>query len=525
MADDGTGSVEKPYPSPLGGEKDLSLAFALAIVRTGGQALVIDEQNRSSAARRWIAVEEAVASELTFAVEPSDRLLAVDVDTEEERAWADSVRAGLAPLGCRFVLVESGRPGHCHLWILSPAGWDHEHTKAQALAVAGAPRDAGKLRSNATRPPFTPHRLGGHSKVVEPGVAGALKMFREHGAQPVPTLARSILRWLDPSKAVRSPGGRLDRGKSINRAALCMVNAGCTYLQFLEELNTQPNKVTDKYWDLPPARRAGFARQAWQDALKRVREKPAVGTNRAKVAALQAVLDQLEWAPQTARTDRPVYEALLDIAHRAAKLTIDASQRDLAERANISTRSVRAALSRLEKTGLIAHLDHENRPVHLPKAYRLRTSPPSKKHPRSPITALLRGPRAVCSNEEVFLTDIFANSPGLGRTVRQTWEALTEEPTKAADVRARHPVALSQQSILKHLHKLAAHGFAIKAGHRWAVRIPDPSELRFIAGHLGALGKGQRRIALHGRERRAMRERLGIDYAAPRPDAESDSAA
>lgn len=488
---------------------ELARAFAEAIVKPGGNAVIVNEDNASNQpGRKWLTIEEALESGQAFGVEPCDSVLAFDVDDEPMRAWAEKARRGLGELGCQFVRVESGREGHGHLWVLAPLGWDHEYTKAEGERIAGPPPRRTDVRSNATRPPYAPHRHGGHSVVVDPGVASALSLFRNHRPQGVPDTARRILRGLDTSGLPRTPKGGIDRGQSINRAALQMVNARCCFSQFVAELEARPNEVTSKYLGLPTLRQAKFARDVWQAALKFVRERPpTIGPNRVKVAVLRASVGQMEWPARTVNSDYPVYVALLDIAEEAAKLTVDAALRDLAERAGVNVGTVSRALGRLTQRGLISPVD-DRRARHLAKAYQLHYS---DSYAVSDTTALLGGPRTVCDDERTF-RDVFSNRGGLGRNTLLTWEALSATPLLKRDVAGRRPIPISDRALGDQLRKLAHHGFAVKHGHRWSRRTPTDRELQLTLDHLGVRNRSERKRSRHAHERTRFRTDFGVVY-------------
>lgn len=500
---------------------ELALSFALAIVRPGGNALVIDEDNRPDEQRRWVPLEEAAASGVAFAVEPCDNVVAIDVDDDADRAWAGLVRDGLEPLGCSFVGVESGREGHEHLWVLAPPGWDQGFIKAEAERVAGPPPDRRQIRSNAIRPPYAPHRHGGRSRVVDPGPGTALRLFREHRSQGVPSSSRKVLRWLDPQLAVRTVSGKVDRGRSINRAAVGMANARCTFREFLEELEARPNEVTSKYLALPSAGRTKFAIAAWQDALKFVRENPPTDATRSTVLALREAIGTHEWPARTIGTDLPVYEALLHIADKAAKLTVDASIRELSELAGVGTGAVSAALKRLDDRGLVSPV-HDRRSRHLAKAYRLHEVSESYVLPHTSV--LLGGPRAICVDLRTFLEDVFSNGGGLGRATRLTWEALTEAPSTKSEIAARRLTKVSDRALGDHLRKLHGYGFADKAGRKWSSRTPTERERDLLLDHLGVRGRSQRRRDRHHQERQQYQAAFGVSYNLP-PEPDEDGRA
>lgn len=348
----------------------LCLAFAEAIVKPHGRALLIEADNRSD---RWVPVREAVEADRAFAVEPADYILGVDLDEPDDHDWVQAMRAGLTQRGCRFVVVYSGREGHLHLWALLPPGWTYEYAKAVMREVAGDPRTWQIIRRNAMRPPYSPHRLGGRATIVEPGPTAALAWFRSVRTQGVPGLARRTLGWLDP-QAVITKRGVIDRGRTIHRAAVALVNARCTEHDLLELLRSEHNAVTSKYHEMPAQRRADYVESAWRAACEYVRENPPAATNRETLEALREQIHLMEWAVRTGPQDRRVYGTLLDIGHTAASLEVDASVRRLAESTNLSTSGVQAALRRLCSAGYVERIATENRLSADACSYRLTTS-------------------------------------------------------------------------------------------------------------------------------------------------------
>lgn len=499
----------------LSDEQRLCLAFAEAIVKPGGRALLIDADNRSG---QWVPVREAVEADQAFAVEPAENILGVDLDDPEDHAWVDAMHTGLTARGCRFVVVNSGREGHLHLWVLLPPGWSYEYAKAVMRDAAGDPRTWQIIRRNAMRTPYAPHRLGGRATLVEPGTATALAWFRNTRPQGVPDLARGCLQRLDP-QAVVTKRGVVDRGRTIHRAAVALVNARCTENDLLALLRSDVNAVTSKYHDMPASRRADYVEKAWRDACEWVRNNPPKPTNRETLAGLREQVGELEWQVRTGPSDRAVYRCLLDIGDAAASLEVDASIRKLAELTNLSTRGVQTALGRLLKAGYVERLERENRASGDACSYRLCSVLPAKTSATEHTWSYLGGPKAMCVEEATFLADIFTNGSGLGLSTRETWEALPTEPTTAKELEAVHPGRLKRATILEHLRRLNDAGFAGKKGHRWWRLHPDVAALDRLAQLLGVKNKGARRASRYERERLEHREWLGTAPTPPRPAA------
>lgn len=485
-------------------EQRQCLAFAEAIVRPGGRALLIDADNRS---RQWVPVREAVEAGQAFAVEPADYILGVDLDEPEDRDWVDAMRTGLAVRSCRFVVVSSGREGHLHLWVLLPPGWTYEYAKAAMRDVAGEPRTWQIIRRNAMRPPYAPHRLGGRSTIIEPGPATALKWFRSVANQGIPDLARGAVQRLDPH-AVITKRGVIDRGRTIHRAAVALVNARCTENDLLLLLRSEVNAVTSKYHEMPAQRRADYVDSAWRAACEYVREHPPAATNRERIEALQEQVPAMQWTVRTGPQDRSVYRTLLDVGHAAASLEVDASVRRLAELTNLSTSGVQSALRRLATAGYIERLEEENRLSADACSYRLTASLPAKSSVTPHTWPYYGGPKAMCAEEATFLADIFTNGSGLGVSTRETWEALPTTPTTAKELETVHPGRLKRATILEHLRRLHDAGFAGKKGHRWWRLHPDLSSLDRLAQLLGVKNKGARKASRYERERKEHREWL-----------------
>ncbi|MEI5672626.1 MULTISPECIES: hypothetical protein [unclassified Nocardioides] len=489
-------------------EAEWAQAFAAAIVKPGGSALLIDEDNR--AAGDWVSVEAAVESGQAFAVEPCDHMLAVDIDEPADRLWAGRTREALGPRGCQFVTVESGREGHRHLWVLLPSGWNYEQFKTQAEALAGAPRTWSQLRRNATRPPYAPHRLGGRSKVLEPGPDAALNLFQRHRPQPIPRLAIDSLRWLEPH-AVVIRRGVIDRGRTIHRAAVSLINARRPQSDLVDLLREQENAVTSKYWELDGGRQRDYVERVWADACRWVREHPPVSRNRETLEGRLASIPSMEWRTRTGANDRRVYRTVLELGIAAASLTVNASIRQLAELSNLSTSGVQAALRRLCTDRYLERVAEQSRLHRHACSYRVVTDVPTKSSTSPHTLPFYGGPKTRCVEEAQLLADVFSNGTGLGASVRETWEALPEVPTKTAEVSQLRPGELAHNTVLGHLRRLDETGLARRAGHRWVRLEPSGEDLLRLARLLGVRGKNQRRVAQLQRERQEYLARFHPD--------------
>lgn len=489
-------------------DTDLIRAFAEAVARPGSRALLIDETNDGGP---WVQIRDAVASGRAFAVEPCAHMLAIDLDDEADRSWASAVRSALASQGCQFVEVASGREGHGHLWVLLPPGWSYEHAKAQMKAGAGDPPNSWtQVRRNATRPPLSPHRLGGASTIVSPGPAESLRLFRQHRpAESIPTLARDILVLSHPP-ALKRRRDRVLRGPSIYSAALAMVNARCNFETFHRLLVENKNEVTSRYHQESSEARRAYAERVWEAACKRVREHPAAEQRRVELTALRDSIQSIPFAPRTASNDRTVLRALVDLGLKAATFEVNASIRQLSSLTGLSTGGVQASLRRLLDLDYIRSIRQPSRAATDAGCYALSRSLPTETRHLEHIWPSLWGPMAICAEDASFLTDIFTNGTGLGLSVRDTWMSLTNTPTKTADIKSARGDDLSTDTIRRHLNRLHEVGLAGRKGHRWWRIDPTPEEVERLASMLGVRGKTNRRSARYEREQMEFRKFIGV---------------
>lgn len=492
-------------------DSDLALAFTLAIVKPGGQAALIDRDNRSLG---WVPLEDAVASGMAYMVEPRQGLVPLDLDSGEDWAWANRARKLLAARGCRFVVTDSGSPGHGHLWIVAPPGWSNHYTKTQVYASAGEHDQRVARLDTATRPPLSPHRSGrGRSTVVEPGLATALTLFRSTHQRDLPEKARDQLQWLHPS-SLKMYRGAPSRGVTLHAVACAAVNARWTYDTFLAELRKPANKTASKYRELPPGTRDDYAENVWDRAVKYVRSNPprlSAEVARESLESLLAGVPDLAWSARTGANDRAVYKALIHFGHKGATTEVSASVRQLGERANLSNNGVTKALSRLREQRLIERIPAQKHGF--AAKYRLMPVPgtASKVFAAEDNIGLLRGARrTLLSQPTALLDDLFSNGTGFGLSCRETWEALPETPTKVSELATLRPGGLRPATLRAHLRTLRDHSFADNEGHRWWRLEPDADELERLASLLGVRGKTKARTEYNRRQVTEYRGRFGL---------------
>lgn len=166
---------------------DLVLAFAQAIARPGGKALLIDEHNK---AVRWVSLEAAAENGMAFAVDVANDIVAIDADHPGREPDVIHLAELVERDGCSPVLVNSGRPGHLHLFarVGDPKPRDRYKRRARALRL--------DVRQTI-RPPLAPHRLGLPVSLRSPAdPAAALAALAPHhrAARPLAPKWMDLLR-------------------------------------------------------------------------------------------------------------------------------------------------------------------------------------------------------------------------------------------------------------------------------------------------------------------------------------------
>lgn len=490
----------------------MALAFANAIARPGGGALLIGNDNQGNG---WVDIREAVSAGVPYAVEPREGIVAMDVDSAEDRAKAEAIQGALSEQGFRAVTTESGRPGHGHLWLVAPPGWSNKRTADHCRKVVDGGFGHQVRYKQPTRPPYSPHRLGGRSEVVTPDPEIALGWFESVRPKELPEHTE---RWL----TTRRPGDLKSHRKSPSRSltlhavACSMVNSRHTYTDFRSRLINAPGLLGQKCREQPNP--ADYLLVAWESAEKYVRAKPPQSSSeiaRAHLEGLRATVDLLDWPARTGQVDRAVYRALIGFGHAGATRDVSAGLRQLADASEISKDTVSRAIGRLRERGLLADVDLPNRGYGFAKVYRLLSlDEKSKPLVRTDNNSLSIGAQSLMlSTEAEGFADIFSGPPGLGPSRRATWEAIPADRFAATSEVMKARVGEAQVSTIReHLNKLRHWGLADRSGNRWK-RLEPPVEQRHrIATMLGVRGRLAARSSYHRREVETYQQRFKIAF-------------
>ena len=439
--------------------------FARAVVRAGGNALLINQDNTSG---RWVSIPEAVASGQAFAVEVKQALIALDLDSEELVAAGAQAAEFAEASGCATVWVASGRNRHLYINAGDDSDVVEEHLQAMLPGI---------VFRDAIRPPLSPHRLGKEVRLISPGtVTGALEAL---GAPEAP---RPLAPWVErllvlggednrSAMALKIASGFKAAGKSFydyERAILSPANAGGEKAQELDATGRDP-KFLRRTWDKAEAHT--LTRAATRDRIQQLRE-------RVQAAA---------WNGRNGRTDHRVLLALLDYAEAAPTLAPTPGERRLTELAQLGSRNtLRKSLDRLETAGWLRREDSPPAGT----AYRLV----SKLNHSS-----TRGTVKLWFNSDT-LHPAFRDGKGLGSLTGRVWGYMmkTGRPTVSADV--MQAVGCSRSSTQRALRKLCDYELAVKSHGSYTAR-GTVENLDRLADELGVFDRIERQHKAHQAER------------------------
>jgi hypothetical protein len=336
--------------------------FALAIVKPGGKALLIDASNEGTG---WVAIDVAVTKQAAFAVELDEEILAGDSDRPDNASNVDQLVEELRNAGHQPVLVASGQPERFHVLARIADADDRKRFAKRA-------RDLCLDVRHCIRPPLAPHRLGLQPHLLDPAdPEAALEALRptpisdrlsphtqrprkqgngtacdtprsevaerrHHGNSISPHMQR-LLEQGDGTGRYRS------RSEIVQALALAAVNADWSFELFLRSLLNPQHAGGEKVQKLVAKRGIRHARlyahRSWRRAERRAAAIPSFRDRegaRAVVDTIERHADQREWPGKAGGTDRAVLQAHLELARKVGSLTYGASDRLVAERAGVT---------------------------------------------------------------------------------------------------------------------------------------------------------------------------------------------
>lgn len=472
-----TKATEPEFPTP-----DEVLALALSIAKPGGSALLLNEDNK---AVDWVPIDVAVKSGEPFAVEPRSNVLALDLDTPELVASGAKVVTFLTDHGIRYVRCKSGRPGHEHLWIVLPPGDDAKEFKTQLPSELGvSPADC---RTNATRPPLSPHRLGCRVALIEPKtVIEALKIL-----EPSHIAAGSSKgpkeRYLYLLKNGDLKGQYNGRHGLVAAIAVQAIWAGVHRETYVADLLTPGNAASEKPLEMGTAGALRFLEDTYEGVAKWIKDngiEPGFHeeTFLAHIVAYQATAEQASFPGPAGSSTRDVLMALIRIGVKHSSYSPMASVRSVHLESGRAIATIRGALRRLVDQGWLT----KGEPVEKTATYifNLEKIDTTSTYSASPMG----GPDGVCTKDVKHR--VFTSRKALGGRPAEVW---TKLPTSQVSVTEVAQLAgLSGHTARRALKRLVAFGLVgemegagPRGGNLYERLNPTPGQLDLLAQEHG----------------------------------------
>lgn len=204
---------------------------------------------------------------------------------------------------------------------------------------------------------------------------------------------------------------------------------------------------------------------------------------------LQAKAEAARWPGRSGSTDRAVFLAHTNLAHRAGQPTYHASSRDLAEIAGVQRITATKATRRLRQAGLLELIESAN--FVYANRFRLPEKTKFAPLPHSCIDGVVQ-----CSS--FLLPDAFRQR-GLGRAAFEALCVLEAGPLRAkeiADQTGRHV-----QTVRKALKKLRRFRVANKTRGRWFGTALSEINLEQLARDVGTYGARKKQNEKHRADR------------------------
>jgi hypothetical protein len=326
------------------------------VARLGSDAMLIDRDNRSFGC---VPIAVAVRSGSCFAVKLADNMVGIDADTSRAVHWVrNSLIDQLARLKIPSVVLNSGRPGHLHLFALVP-----DSNLKQEIEVAARFAGCDVRTGQRIRPPLSPHRLGFPVSLVTPlNPAEALSALSSISKRK--SLA---VRYRRPSERIFAllKNGDCDhryhsRSEVIQAIALAAVNQGYSEEWVFTVLHDPANRAGEKIQLMRESDARRYVGRAYGKAQACAVAHPsfrvqgeAVGiiTEKIDLAAPEMLLSL--GSGQAGATDYSVLTAYLFIARRLGPLEFGASDREIVELSGLSRPTITESRKRLILSGFL----------------------------------------------------------------------------------------------------------------------------------------------------------------------------
>ncbi|MBT2209142.1 MULTISPECIES: hypothetical protein [Actinomadura] len=460
------------------------LALARAVVKHGGKALLVNEDNSPGG---WVSIEEAVRSGKAFAVEPKPGLIAFDLDSPELVAkgvmikeWAEKY------LEAQTVLVASGRIGHRHLWVRLPAGITEEEFKDLLHQNYEFPKHNFR-HSQATRPPLSPHREGLSVSLEDPtSVAEALNRLGPTDGPGKAHLPKQLkgkwARLLRDGDTANEYDGRHNVEAAIASAAYL---AGLSKEWFIGEMMNSQNQGAAKTQEIvaKQGQAAGieYSGRTYDNAVEWVTaNNVTLGFDhevfREKLGNYRRVAEQANFQRAT---DRDVLLALIRHGEKHSSYSPMASVRDLSIESGRAIGTVSAALDRLVTQGWLTR----GEPVVKTYTYIFNLEMVDKTNTYS----IQGGTERVCTRNVTH--PLFTSTKGLAGRAAEVWAKVPSVYLSMSEV--TRLTGLPAQQARRAMKRLEAFGLAEvekgtgpKGGDRYRCLDASTEELDLLADEL-----------------------------------------
>lgn len=502
-------------------DDDLRLAFANTIVHPDNRRLRL--LNEDNASVRETNLEEAVRSGETYMLTPSRGLLVLD----EDHTWDVSVNvvrsAAIDKLvecaeesGLKYVVVDSGRKGHRHLYLVF--GVNRASRILREDAADWARTQGLDVRDHGIRPPGSPHRLTDHAPATVIGDASeALAALETCGSgAPTQTPRRFVaaLRGRCLSAEVLSAtvsedgtgdGRYLSTSNTRMALATGLFSMGSTRDVLDRLLNNHGLPCARTLNRLSADGRQREIDRMWGKATVWVGQRDA-RTREPQVEQWANAINRHPWKGQAGGTDHAMAQALADVAQRTKKVEIGLSKRAAALKIGVTPVTAAISLSRLVTAGWLKVIRQHTATT----ARVFRLCIPADAQPAEALNeaAPAAGPEWNPAHDA-------GRWRALGKSTLRVG-ALVAASRRLGVATLAEWLSTSRRSALHHLGKLVRAGLVRRDDntHEFVLTASTPSELKAqlaaCAVEAGTAGAGDRQRARDEQERRARAERLEL---------------
>jgi len=484
-------------PMPRSHPLDVIQAFAEAVARPGGNAMLIDADNRGE---EWVPIPNAVQSGRAFFVDVRTDILATDADQPELAEATEQLAAELREAAIIPVIVASGRPGNRHLF----ASVGDPGLRGRFAARA---RELGLDVRRSIRPPLAPHRLDLQVALIDPPTAEeALEALR-----PIQTPGLLSARmWRLLRDGDRQGTYRGDRSRVIMALVLAMVNRDWpeehAYHALIDPRNDGGEKVQEIRELKGEQAARDYVRGRYKKALDRVIDHPPLRNAteaRNLIGRIKQRADSHAWPGKAGASAHSTLAALIGIADRAANSAFTASHRQIALASGVSRKTSDKAIVRLIDGGWLRSLWRGR--GRWPSAWKLVDHQCEMCSASNPLKPGGREDNGLPGRQP---GDDACRWGGLGKNGCRILDLLDpERGVTAKEVAAALKIHIS--TARKNLAKLAAHQLAIR-GQDGLWRRAEHPDLREAARDLGVDGAGERQREQHEREQATNWRNLGF---------------